>query len=56
VTLDHLVNPSVDRGSNPYHYVVVRVDGEKIALEVVSADWGTGFSPYCSNRIEREDK
>lgn len=55
VKLEHLVRPGLDRGSNPYHYLLVHVDGEKLDMEVNSVDWGTGFSPYRSNKIELED-
>lgn len=55
VTLDHLVKPSADRGLNPYHYVIVRVDGEKLDMEVISVDWGAGFQPYRSNQVELQD-
>ena len=55
VTLEHLVKPGIDRGSNPYHYVIVRVDGDQIDMEVVGIDWGRDFSPYRSNKIELRD-
>ena len=55
VKLEHLVKPSADRGLNPYHYVLVRVDGDKLHIEVVSVDWGKGFAPYRSNAIDLED-
>lgn len=55
VTLDHVVKPSVDRGLNPYHYVIVRVDGDRLDMEVVSVDWGAGFAPYRSNKVELQD-
>jgi Calcineurin-like phosphoesterase len=55
VSLEHLVKPSVERGLNPFHYVIVRVDGEKLDMEVVSVDWGTGFAPYRSNKVELGD-
>jgi calcineurin-like phosphoesterase family protein len=55
VTLQHLVKPSVERGLNPYHYVIVRVDGEKLDMEVISVDWGSGFQPYRSNKVELRD-
>jgi hypothetical protein len=55
VALDHLVKPSVDRGLNPYHYVIVRVDGDRLDMEVVSVDWGTGFAPYRSNKVELQE-
>ena len=48
VTLEHLVRPAVDPGGNPFHFVVVHVDGTQIDVEVVAADWGRGFAPYHS--------
>jgi hypothetical protein len=55
VTLQHLVKPGVERGQNPYHFVIVRVDGEKLDMEVLSVDWGSGFQPYRSNKVELRD-
>jgi hypothetical protein len=49
LSLEHLARPSNDPGGNPFHYVVVHVDGERISLEVIAADWGKGFTPYRSN-------
>jgi hypothetical protein len=48
VSLEHLVHPAVDPGGNPFHFVVVHVDGTRIDVEVVAADWGRGFAPYRS--------
>lgn len=56
VKLDHLVKPGVERGSNPYHYLIVRVDGERLGMEVVGVDWGTEFQPYRSNKVSLEDQ
>src|SRR2546425_2514447 len=56
VALQHLVRPDPERGGNPYHYVVVRVDGDQLDLEVVGVDWGAGFQPYRSNKIELQDR
>ena len=56
VKLDHLVKPGVERGSNPYHYLIVRVDGERLNMEVVGVDWGAGFQPYRSNKVSLEDQ
>ena len=56
VKLEHLVRPSTDRGLNPYHYVLVRVDGDKLHLEVVSVDWGKDFAPYRTNAAELQDQ
>jgi len=55
VTLEHLVKPSIDPGLNPHHYIVVRVDGDHLDMEVVGVDWGSGFQPYRSNKVELED-
>lgn len=48
--VQHLVRPGMERGDNPYHYVIVNVDGECMSLEVRSVDWGEGYAPYRSNR------
>lgn len=55
VTLDHLARPAIDPGANPFHYVVVHVDGDKLSVEVVAVDWGRGFAPYRSNRAAMVD-
>jgi 3',5'-cyclic AMP phosphodiesterase CpdA len=49
VSVEHLVKPGPEPGDNPYHYVVVRVDGDDIQLEVIGVDWGKDFRPYRSN-------
>ena len=49
VKMTHLARPSADPGGNPFHYVVIHVDGERISLEVIPVDWGRGFAPYRSN-------
>ena len=45
VSVEHLVRPSRDPGANPFHYVVVHVDGKAVSLAVISVDWGRGFNP-----------
>jgi len=55
VQVEHLVKPGVAPGDNPYHYVVVHVDGERMDMDVVGVDWGTTFQPYRSNRVEMRD-
>ncbi len=55
ISLQHLARPSSDPGGNPFHYVVVHVDGEKISVEVIAADWGKGFAPYRSNEATLVD-
>jgi hypothetical protein len=54
-TLEHLVKPGVDPGQNPFHYLIVHVDGERLDVEVVGVDWGTNFQPYRSNRVTLQD-
>jgi hypothetical protein len=51
VSVEHLARPSAEPGGNPFHFVVVHVDGDRISLEVVAADWGRGFSPYRSSSV-----
>jgi 3',5'-cyclic AMP phosphodiesterase CpdA len=55
VTLEHLVRPGIDRGANPYHFVMVRVDNDHLDMEVFGVDWGTGFQPYRSNKVDLQD-
>jgi hypothetical protein len=56
VTLEHLVRPGIEPGDNPYHYVLVRVDGTHLRLEVIGVDWGSGFKPYRSRTADLRDK
>jgi len=44
LSVQHLARPSVDPGGNPFHYIVVHVDGQQLSLEVVGVDWGRGFT------------
>ena len=46
VAVTQLVRPGPEAGDNPYHYVVVQVDGDRLRTEVVGVDWGAGFAPY----------
>jgi 3',5'-cyclic AMP phosphodiesterase CpdA len=55
VSLEHLVKPGMERGSSPYHFVIVRVDGTHLDMEVVAVDWGVGFAPYKSNKVVLQD-
>jgi hypothetical protein len=51
VRVTHLVRPAIDPGGNPFHFVIVNVDGPKITLQVVAPYWGAGFAPYRSNSV-----
>jgi hypothetical protein len=55
VTLEHVVRPGMSPGDNPYHYLLVQVDRDRIRVEVVGVDWGRGFQPYRSNATELQD-
>jgi 3',5'-cyclic AMP phosphodiesterase CpdA len=56
VRVSHLVRPGPERGDNPYHYVVVHVDGPEVWMEVVGVDWGRNFRPYRSARTNLSDQ
>jgi len=51
VRLDHLMAPGPTTDDNPHHFVVVRVDGDRVSLEVV-ATGTTSFMPYGKRRID----
>ncbi len=55
IALEHLVKPGPKPGDNPYHYCVVRVDGDQLRLEVIGVDWGKDFAPYRSSKTEMSD-
>jgi hypothetical protein len=55
IRLTHLVRPGMDPGDNPYHFIVVHVDGERMWLDVIGVDWGRGFRPYRSTRAALAD-
>jgi hypothetical protein len=55
VELDHLVKPGIEEAPSPYHFVIVRVDGDRFDLQVVGVDWGRNFAPYRSNKVVLED-
>jgi hypothetical protein len=55
VALEHLVKPAMDPGANPFHYLVVHVDGTKVSVDVIAVDWGRGFAPYRSNTASMVD-
>jgi hypothetical protein len=56
VAVTQLVRPGPDSGDNPYHYVVVQVDGDRLKVEVVGVDWGAGFAPYRSRGTSLVDE
>lgn len=56
VSLEHLVKPSIEKGENPYHYLIVQVDGDKLEMKAIGVDWGTGFQPYRTNVVDLQDQ
>src|SRR6266542_5825357 len=38
VTLDRIAKPAYEPGQGAYHYVLVKVDGDRISLEVIGVD------------------
>jgi hypothetical protein len=55
VLLERIAKPGFEPGDNPYHYVLVQVDGDRIRLEVIGVDWGRNFQPYRSRRADLWD-
>jgi Calcineurin-like phosphoesterase len=51
VRVDHLIKPGPSIEDNPHHFVVVRVDGEKLSLEVVTAP-SVPYLPYGRRVVE----
>jgi len=56
VTLDRIAKPPYEPGDGAYHYVLVKVDGDRISLEVIGVDWGRNYQPYRSNKADLSDK
>ena len=50
VRIEHLIKPGPAIADNPHHLVIVRVDGDRIALEVVSAD-PAPYVPYGKRQV-----
>jgi hypothetical protein len=55
-SLQHVVKPGNQDSPTPYHYVIVRVDGDKLHLQVVGIDWGRSFAPFRSNETDLGDE
>ena len=52
VRLEHLMKPGPTVAANPNHFVVVRVNGDKLSLEVVPAVGVGSYLPYGKARID----
>jgi hypothetical protein len=55
IKLEHIVKPGTEEAPSPYHFLIVRVDGDKFDIQVVGVDWGKNFAPYRSNKVELRD-
>jgi hypothetical protein len=56
VRLEHLVKPGVTSAANPHHFVIVRVDGDRLSQEVI-ATGPTPYAPYGGqSRIDLDDR
>lgn len=44
--LTQLVRPGKRERDNPYHFLVIYVDGETVSVEYVGVDWGREHRPY----------
>lgn len=55
VTLEHLVKPGAELGSSPYHFLIVRVDNDRLDMEVHGVEAGSGFRPYRAGAVELRD-
>jgi hypothetical protein len=53
--VQHLVRPGATEAENPYHYLVVHVNGTHISFEVIAADPAINFQPYRTNRATLSD-
>jgi hypothetical protein len=53
--VEHLVKPGMEPGENPYHYLVVHVDGERVWVDVVGVEFGRAYAPYRSARAVLAD-
>jgi hypothetical protein len=55
ISLQHLVKPGNQDSPTPYHYLIVKVNGDKLDMQVIGVDWGKNFAPYRSNEVELRD-
>ena len=55
VQLDHLVKPYLLAADNKFHFSIIRVDGDKLSIEVVGIPPATDFKPYGKDVFELRD-
>jgi hypothetical protein len=47
--MEHLVKPGDTPDQNPHHFVIVRVDGDRLSVEVI-ASREVPYTPYAGGR------
>lgn len=52
LSVEHIVRPAMNAWENPYHFVVVHVDGDHVRLEYIGVDAGADFLPYRSRTVD----
>ncbi len=52
VRVEHLIKPGPAITDNPHHFLVIRIDGDKLSLEVAAVR--TAFQPYGRGRVDVE--
>jgi len=56
VKLDHIVKPAVRAADNRFHFSIIRVDGDKLSIEVVGVPATPEFKPYGKDVFELRDQ
>jgi hypothetical protein len=51
VRVEHLIKPGRAIEDNPFHFVIVRVDGDRLSLDVISTR-ATPYLPYGHQRVD----
>lgn len=49
IRMEHLVKPGDTGAANPHHFTVIRVDGDRLSVEVI-ATGDTPYAPYSGGR------
>jgi hypothetical protein len=49
--IEHLLKPGLRVEDNPHHFVIVRVDGDRLSLEVAGAG-PAPYTPYGRQRVD----
>jgi 3',5'-cyclic AMP phosphodiesterase CpdA len=55
VQLDHIVKPFPVAADNKFHYTILRVDGNKLSIEVVGLETAANFKPYGKDVFDLRD-